>query len=368
MDLIELATKLINFQSITGNEKEVMGCIDFCISYFNNIPNIFVNKVVNKNVPSVLIANCNTLELDVLDIGHIDVVPVSSESMFQPRIENGRMCARGAADMKSFVACGMQALEYVVKNDIKVKYGVLIVGDEETGSTCAPYWAKEMKLKTNIVLDGDSGGKLDRIIQKAKGFCFTKLTSIGKSGHGSMPWEGNDAIENLINVINNLRKIFPYFSEKNKPEDEWNNTMHVGTIKGGTTINAIAPSAEAEIDIRFMEKYDIDKIRGIIENSLVDGVKISYFKGGNVIFNKEEDKYLQLYKTIVDDIVKKTAKLDFQTGGTDARYFNDGNTTIIANQSDCGEIHSDGEWIDIKSLNLFLEIKKEFLRRVANYI
>jgi succinyl-diaminopimelate desuccinylase len=368
MKLLKLTEKLINFQTVTGNIKEINDCADFCINYFGNNPKIFVKKVIIDNLPSVLLSNANTLDLDVFDIGHIDVVPVSDDKMFNPRIENGVMCARGAADMKSVVACGMQALEYVVQNNINIKYGILIVSDEETNSAHARHWAKNIGLKAKIVLDGDGGGMLKNIVQKSKGFCFAKMVFKGKSAHGSKPWEGVDAVENAINTVVNLRELIPYISENTKLNDKWVETMHVGTINGGTALNAIASLAEVSIDIRFTEKYTVEKMEEIVKNSLVGDVEITSCICRKPILNKSDDKYLQLYKKIGEDITGDSMELSFETSGTDARYFNDGKTTIITNQANCGEFHADGEWIDIKTLELFFEIKREFLKRVGEIL
>jgi succinyl-diaminopimelate desuccinylase len=261
----------------------------------------------------------------------------------------------------------MQALEYVVKNDLKIKYGILIVSDEESGGVCAQSWAEKTGLRAKVVLDGDGGSNLDNIVQKSKGCCFIKLISKGKSTHGSRPWDGVDAIENLINTVVNLRKIFPYISEETKLENKWIETMHVGVFKGGTVVNAIAPLAEAEIDIRFTENYTPEEILNIIKDCIVGNVEIVSHSGGKAIFNRSDDKYLQLYKSIAEGVTGKTMRFGFETGGTDARFFNDGKTTIITNQPTGGEIHADGEWIDIESLETFLNIKKEFLGKIGEY-
>ena len=366
MDVIELVKNLIKFPSYTGNNQEIHNCINYCINYFKDNKKVFIKKEEKNGLPSVLLSNVDSLELDVLDVGHIDVVPVNDNKMFEPKIEGNIMYGRGTSDMKDSVAVSIKTLEYVIENNLPLKYGTLIVSDEETGGqNGAKHWAENIKLKTKVLLDGDSGGIINNIIQKSKGAMFLKLTSYGKTAHGSRPWLGIDANENLINTIVNLRKIFPYYCENNhSKEDEWCTTMHVGTFNGGTATNAITDKAEATLDIRFTEKYNADKILQIVKENAVGDTEVSLIGSGRVVYSDENNKYFQAYKKSVEKITGKEAILGFVTGASDSEYFYNDNTIIIPNQPTGGDIHNDGEWVDIETIKQFLEIKKDFLNNL----
>lgn len=365
MDLIELTKKLISFPSYTGNDVAMNDCLEYCINYFSNNPNIFIKRVEKNNIKSVLISNADTVDFDVLEVGHVDVVPANDISMFNPRIEGNIMYGRGTGDMKGSVAVAMKLFDYVIENNLPIKYGLLIVTDEEPGGfDGAKYWSEELGLKTKILLDGDAGGKLNKIIYKAKACFFVKLIAKGESSHGSMPWLGIDANESLMNTIFNLRKVFPYISRKNKPDDAWITTMHVGIMNGGEAINSIASYAEATVDFRFTEKYSNESIAEIVKNSLDDGVYFTVEEEGIPVFNDINNKYLQLYKNIIEKKTGNTVEFDFTTGASDARYFASRDTVIISNQADCGNLHGDSEWVDIKKLEDFFEIRKEFLKSI----
>ena len=228
MDLIKLIEKLVKFQSYIGNQKAINDCLEFCINYFKNKNSIYVKQVEKNNIKSVLISNVDTMDFDVLEVGHIDVVPVNDFEMFNPKVISNIMYGRGTGDMKGPVASAMKLFDYVMENNLKLKYGLLIVSDEEPGGfDGSMYWANELGLKSKIILDGDAGGKLNTIIYKSKACFFIKLISKGESAHGSKPWLGIDANENLINTINNLRKFFPYISKNNTPKDEWITTLEL---------------------------------------------------------------------------------------------------------------------------------------------
>jgi acetylornithine deacetylase/succinyl-diaminopimelate desuccinylase-like protein len=63
--------------------------------------------------------------------GHYDVVPAFSPGQFEPRVEDGRLIGRGAADMKGGLAAIVHAAR--VAADRGARVGLVIVPDEETG-------------------------------------------------------------------------------------------------------------------------------------------------------------------------------------------------------------------------------------------
>ncbi|MDR0571916.1 MAG: M20/M25/M40 family metallo-hydrolase, partial [Rickettsiales bacterium] len=159
MNLIELIIKLVEFPSYTGNIGAIEDCLQYCVDYFKDYEKkIFTRKIKSNGMPSVLLSNCDTLDYDVLEVGHIDVVPVNSMDMFKPKIIGDIMYGRGVADMKGPVAVGMEALEHVIKNNLNLRYGLLIVSDEESGGfNGAKYWTEQLGLKTKILINGDAG-------------------------------------------------------------------------------------------------------------------------------------------------------------------------------------------------------------------
>ena len=70
----------------------------------------------------------------------------------------------------------------------------------------------------------------------------------------------------------------------------------------------------------------------------------------------------QSLKTI-EDITKQEATFAFEPCTGDSRYFINTNkdTLIISNQSDCGDLHGEKEWLDLKKLSQFLEIRKTYI-------
>lgn len=364
-ELNNLLLQLLSYKSISDNLEECKKCINFCIKYFTeqNL-NIYVKEIEVKGVSSVLFTNTeNCLDLDIMEIGHIDVVP-ATEQLLVPEIKDNIIYGRGVGDMKGFVAVAMKMFEYMIKNNIGLKCGLLIVSDEEPGGFLgAKYWSEEIKLKTKILFEADSGGKTNKIVYKNKGCFIARVVSKGISAHGSKPWFGDDANEKLIVSLQKLRKFFPYYSNKNVPDDYWVTTMHVAEFNGGDAINSVANYAVAVIDIRYTEEWSNESIIKTINSNLEDGVELIVDEYGIPIYNDPENKYLKEYKKTIEDITKQEAIFAFEPCTGDSRYFINTNkdTLIISNQSDCGDLHGEKEWLDLKKLSQFLEIRKTYI-------
>lgn len=369
IEVYNLLMDLLKFKSVSGGD-ECKKCIDFCINYFKDSKlKIFIKEIEVNGVKSVLFTNVeNCLDLDIMEIGHIDVVP-ASQKMFKPEIKDNIIYGRGTGDMKGFVAVAMKLFEYMIKNNINLKCGLLIVSDEEPGGFYgAKYWSEEIGLKTKILLEADSGSKLNQIIYKSKGCFIAKLISKGISAHGSKPWLADDANENLMFVLQKLRNIFPYYSINKKPNDNWTTTMHVAQINGGSSVNSVADYAEAILDIRYTEDWDNNSIIKAIKDNMMENMELIVDEYGIPVYNDINNKYLQLYKDVIENYTKERVIFNFETGAGDSRYFKNQNkdTIIIANQSDCGNLHSENEWLDLEKLSQFFEIRKKFINNFLN--
>ncbi|MDR2526263.1 MAG: M20 family metallopeptidase [Rickettsiales bacterium] len=372
MELLELSKTLIKFPGTFDNRDELNKCFEFVVDYFKkkNNSNIFLNIKEKDGLKSVLISNVNALELDVLWIGHIDVVPTNNPKMYEPVVDNGILRARGASDMKSQVAQGIKLFEYVLEENLPLKYGMLIVTDEETESVCSDYWANEIGLKAKIIMDGD-GSKNDMNVMcyKRKASLCIKVSWKGAPAHGSRPWDGMDANEDLITSWTNLRKVFPYINKNNPPDDKWLVTLHAGMIKGGNAVNSISESAVLHMDFRYIEGYDDEKIFSIIKENFVGDYKIEPMERGFFMSTDVENKYFKLYNDILEKSTGKKTVLEFGTGATDVRFFCGNNSdkylqAIITSSPIGGGAHTDDEWLNIDSLYKWLDINKEYLSAI----
>lgn len=369
-DILELTKDLIRFKSVTGNKAELDKCIAYILDYFKDTK-IFTKKYEAENIPTVLfLSNCDEdeKEYDALMFGHIDVVP-ADDIMFTPVIKDGKLYGRGSLDMKSWVAVAMKSLKHVVDNNLDIKFALAITTDEEKGGFGAEYFVKQSNIKSKVILDNDVGGDISQIILKCKNPNTIKITATGKEAHGSMPWDGDDAIEKLMLTIANVRKLYPYHSiHTGEPKDTWIDTMHTGIINAGTAPNCIPDTAEATLDIRLIDTSLVEDMKKKLDSCMLDGVNYEVESTSIPVLMKENNKHIQAYKNFAEKALGHELKFVTMGGATDSRLFAPLGSTIIMHSGTGAGMHSKIEYVEIDSLNKISEIQIAFLERFKKLV
>ena len=365
MELRKIATDLIKFRTETGNTKEIE-------DYFKYVQGLFGDEVVkkvykkDKLAPVMLLSNVDTLDFDVMVVGHLDVVPASDE-MFEPKFEGDILRGRGALDMKSFAVVGMKSLEYVIKEKLPLKFGVLLSSDEEKGSFgLAAFLQEYPQLRAKIVLDVDVAGDDGKIIAKCKNPVFVKLIAHGKEAHGAKPWMGIDANEKLLQVWSNIRKKFAYYSmESSAPKDSWINTVHMANIAGGGAVNVISNRCEASLDFRLTENSSVDELKKFLDSCMINGVEYEIMSSSHPVVMDEKNPYILQYKKLAEEKLAKKIEFEYIGGATDSREFaKKGSVVIMHSGSGDGE-HTAGEYVEWSSVEKLFDIQKDFLRQLC---
>jgi succinyl-diaminopimelate desuccinylase len=204
--------------------------------------------------------------------GHLDVVPAGNPSQwkyppFQGKLSKGRIYGRGASDMKSGIASFIHALSAIDRSKLSFHQGAVIlhlVSDEEShGHQGMGFLSQRGGIRGDAALVGEPTDLQPVIAQK--GALWLRISTLGKSAHGSKPHLGVNAIEKMIKLIERLSAI-PLEKEHpllGKP------TLSIGTIQGGTKINVVPDRCEIEVDRRMLpgEKKEeiLGKMRGVLD-------------------------------------------------------------------------------------------------------
>jgi len=365
MDVIKTAEGLIRFRTVTGNAAEIKKAAEY-------IKNLFVGTTAKVEIfqttasPVIFIRNTESLDFDVIVLGHIDVVP-AEDKMFEPIIKDGRMYGRGALDMKSFAAVALNSMLHVIKNNLPLKFGVILSTDEEKGSKSTESFMEAYpQISAEIVLDNDVGGDITKIISKCKNPVFVKLAAEGLEAHGSTPWEGVDANELLLQSWSNIRKIYPYYSkELPHPADTWFDTVHFAKISGGEVVNIISSHAEALLDFRLTENSTVENLENNLRKCLVKGVNYEIVSASTPVVMAENNPYILDYKKFAEKIMNK--KIEFQQigGATDSRAFAVKGSTVIMHSGSGDGMHASGEYVEIESVKQLADIQIKFLEHLA---
>lgn len=367
MDLFQVVTDLIKFKTVTGNLKE----IDKCLAYMQNLlsaSGIEAQICRYKNTSPVFFARTSdTDDFDVLILGHIDVVP-AIDDMFVPMVQNGKMFGRGTLDMKSFAAVALNSILYVAQNKLPLKLGVILSTDEEKGSlSTEAFLQSHPDLKAKIVLDNDVGGDITKIVARCKNPVFVKLTAQGEAAHGSTPWEGIDANENLFKTWENIRKIYPAFSKNEpKPHNTWIDTVHFAKISGGEVSNVIASQAEALLDFRLIETSTTADLCAALDKCMIEGVNYKIVSSSTPVVMDENNPYILAYKQLAEKVLHKSVEFEYIGGATDSRAFAERGSIVIMHSGSGEGMHADGEYVEIESVKQIADIQIKFLESLAH--
>jgi acetylornithine deacetylase/succinyl-diaminopimelate desuccinylase-like protein len=124
---------------------------------------------------------------------------------------------RGACEQKGSLAAMMAATRFIGANKIELPadlYFVVSTAGETGRHDSLAYVLDHGKVKTDwCIIDGPPEIQLGN-----KGRVDVLVTVRGKQAHSSRPWEGINAIEGALKVIERLKPLMPYPEEKAHPE------------------------------------------------------------------------------------------------------------------------------------------------------
>ncbi len=200
-----------------------------------------------------------------------DVVPPGDgwdTDPFKSVVKNGRIFGRGANDNKGQMASMLVLAKLLKDNESRLNGSLLLIGaaDEEKGSRLGlEYLLDECGISADYAIIPDVANNMKIIDVGEKGALFLNITSYGKQAHGSTPEKGINAIWNMIELLNELKKLkykcltHELFSPP---------TLNLGTISGGAAHNIVPAKCEAKLDIRYLpgetEKEILNNIYEIV--------------------------------------------------------------------------------------------------------
>ena len=353
-EIVELTKVLIRFKTFSHDHEQLDKCTRYMEQYLEKTGIEYTRKDVN-NVPSILVTP-GKAQFPVLLMSHIDVVD-GPDSLFEPRLEDGRLYGRGSIDDKYAVALSLVLLKNRLADEIaagrgqgELNFGVLITGDEEVGGMDgAARMLEEISPEFSIALDG---GSPDMIVTKEKGILRLLLESHGKTGHASRPWMGVNAIDRLFR---DYTVIMGHF--KSETKDRWHMTASPTVVDGGGTTNQVPDYCRMLFDVRYTETDDVDELVADIGEKIQGNLTVAMKEP---VFVTGPTPYLEHLQSVDSQI-----KTGFEHGASDARHLmRFGRTGVVwGAQGDLSQ-HSLDEHVDIRSIGLLYERLARFLQKV----
>lgn len=258
IDVFKLTRDLIEIPSVTGEERDVGR---FLIELLEQLGYQVELQQVTSDRANVF-ATTGAQPRLVLST-HMDTVP----PFIALREDEEFIYGRGACDAKGIIAAQIAATEELRAHGID-EIGLLFTVDEESSSTGAKL-ANEQSAAglCNYLVNGEPTDNL--LAVGSKGSLQVNLAAEGRAAHSAYPEQGESAIEKLLDVLSDIRRIV-------WPSDEFfgKTTCNIGVISGGVRSNVIPAEARAVLQIRLA--VGTDKVRALIERAVNGRVKLEF--------------------------------------------------------------------------------------------
>lgn len=164
--------------------------------------------------------------------GHLDTVGVAEmDAPFSGDLRNGRVWGRGAADMKSGVACILSVAEQLAREDAPGELVVALTADEEHASL-GTQAVLESGLRADAAVVCEPTGLA--VMPAHKGFLWIDVVVEGRAAHGSRPEEGVDAIARAGHLLVALEEEDRRLRRASRHPLLGPASLHAGTIRGGS--------------------------------------------------------------------------------------------------------------------------------------
>ena len=328
MTTLALAKQLLTEQSITPDDKNCqkilaarLRAIGFEIEemHFGNTKNFYAKR--GNNAPLLCFA------------GHTDVVPTGDVTQwtfdpFTPTEHNGKLYARGAADMKTAIACFVTACErFIAANPhFSGSLALLITSDEEgdahDGTTKVVEQLKQRGEQIDYCIVGEptAVNQLgDTLKNGRRGSLSGNQTVHGKQGHIAYPHLAKNPIHAAAPALAELVATEwdtgnPYFPAT---------SFQISNINGGTGATNVIP---AVVNVKFNFRFSTEQTESSLKtrvHEILDKHGLQYdldwSLSGNP-FLTEAGQLTEVAQHAIGEICGIQAELSTTGGTSDGRF------------------------------------------------
>lgn len=329
MAVIELAKALLACPSVTPDEAGTIALLKQTLE-----PEGFVFEIEHtpNGTTNAWITHGQGAPLFVF-AGHVDVVPAGDASRwttpaFEPTIRDGKLFARGAADMKGSVAAAAVAFARLVRENPQHSgtLALLITSDEEGDGDEGTKRVVEKLRNDGVVIDACIVGEPscskafgDTIKNGRRGSLNGKIIIHGKAGHVAYPHLAD----------NPIHAAAPFFSElASRQWDQGNayfgpTTFQISNIHSGVgAVNVVPGELTALFNLRFSTEWTADRLIAEIEKvAAKHGLNATFeWKRSAEPFVTQPAAMTESLMRIVEDVTGQKPSLSTGGGTSDARF------------------------------------------------
>jgi acetylornithine deacetylase len=332
IDVFKLTRELIDIPSVTGDEfhlgtslAELLGRLGYQIEV-QEVESHRANVIATTgDRPAVVLAT------------HMDTVPP-----YIPASEDAEFIyGRGACDAKGIIAAQIAAAEKLRAAGV-TEIGLLFTVDEEVTSAGAKQLnAHPLASSCRYLINGEPTD--NRLAIGTKGSLQVTIRTEGRAAHSAYPEQGDSAIEKLLDVLADVRKI-------EWPSDETfgGTTCNIGVISGGTRANVVPDEAQTVLQIRLAT--NAREVKDLLERAVGGRASLEYKSVHDPVGLLALDGF-------ESTIVRFT---------TDIPYLTNWGTPLLIGPGSILDAHTEHERVAKSELVKAVEIYSNLARRLLN--
>ncbi|HYM33253.1 MAG TPA: succinyl-diaminopimelate desuccinylase [Candidatus Cybelea sp.] len=284
-----------------------------------------------------LYARYGSAEPNFCFAGHSDVVPAGDRARwsvdpFAAVVRDGQLVGRGAADMKSAIACFVTAAQRVIAargGKVPGSISLLITGDEEgpavNGTAKVLQWmaAHGERIDACVVGEPTNPTRLGEMVKIGRRGSLTgRLTVLGAQGHVAYPHLADNPIPRLMRVLSELdaREL-----DKGNAHFQASN-LEVTTIDVGNPANNVIPAAaKAVFNIRYNTEQTAASLEAWIRDvcARLGGAHELAVEHGSNPFLTVPGRLTDTLVAAIADVTGTAPELSTTGGTSDARFIKD---------------------------------------------
>lgn len=351
--MLELLQTVVNIDSGSYHKAGVDAVGDAFIRFFaeRGLATRIEPHDTFGNAIHVRLDDSLTNEKPVVLMGHRDTVfPKGEAGRRAFRIENGRAYGPGVADMKSGLVMNAFVLDAFKRfGGAPAPLAGLITSDEEIASPSSRPIIERTAREARCIFNAEPGRPSGNVVTGRKGGVFMRLEIEGRAAHSGGNFEyGISAIGELAHKIVKLHAL---------TDLKRGTTVNVGIVKGGQSVNTTAPSAEGQIDLRYIAPTDraeaLAAIERIVAESTIPGTKAKLSTMGEFLPLNATPASEELFAGYRSAAAALDMKVEGEfTGGCADSGFTAavGCPTICATGPVGGKAHTEEEYLEVASI------------------
>ncbi|QKH39023.1 acetylornithine deacetylase [Achromobacter pestifer] len=214
----------------------------------------------------------------VLLSGHTDVVPAAGQAWTVPPFalteRDGLLYGRGAADMKGFVACAVNAMLLASKRPLRRPLQLALSYDEEIGCVGVRRLLDVMEMaptRPALCIVGEPTSM--QIATGHKGKMALRAVCQGLEGHSALAPRALNAIHLACDMVGAMRALQDELQAHGARDPDYEvpyATVHAGCIHGGRALNIVPNECVVDFEIRHLAQDDPDALLAPLRQAAQD--------------------------------------------------------------------------------------------------